>query len=73
MFKFKGNKNQQSNTEIAKSVEDYFSFSKVSSFAYSCQSIKNKFFLFLNNFFSCLVTKSGIVVHTEGTFENKAN
>ncbi|KAG8201923.1 hypothetical protein JTE90_027400 [Oedothorax gibbosus] len=34
MFKFKGNKNQQSNTEIAKSVEDYFSFSKLSTLGF---------------------------------------
>ncbi|GIY11100.1 lethal(2) giant larvae protein homolog 1 [Caerostris darwini] len=34
MFKFKANKNQQSNTEIAKSVEDFFTFSKIATFGF---------------------------------------
>ncbi|CAL1266431.1 unnamed protein product [Larinioides sclopetarius] len=34
MFKFKANKNQQSNTEIAKSVEDFFTFSKVATLGF---------------------------------------
>ncbi|GFW34183.1 LLGL scribble cell polarity complex component 2 [Trichonephila clavipes] len=34
MFKFKVNKNQQSNTEIAKSVEDFFTFSKIATLGF---------------------------------------
>ncbi|XP_054707407.1 lethal(2) giant larvae protein homolog 1-like [Uloborus diversus] len=34
MFKFKGNRNQQSSTEIAKSVEDFFTFSKISTLGF---------------------------------------
>ncbi|GFS39958.1 lethal(2) giant larvae protein homolog 1 [Nephila pilipes] len=34
MFKFKANKNQQSNTEIAKSVEDFFTFSKIATLGF---------------------------------------
>ncbi|XP_035204684.1 lethal(2) giant larvae protein homolog 1-like [Stegodyphus dumicola] len=34
MFKFKGGKPQQSSTELAKSVEDFFTFSKIATLGF---------------------------------------